>query len=233
MARRNKLLKFTELLTFPHVFENFKPEDEYLTNGPGIEKDMRGQWAAYFENDNPITLELACGRGEYSLALAERYPNRNFIGIDIKGARIWKGATIAMEKGLKNVAFLRSKIEFCTNFFQSDEISEIWITFPDPFLKKSKFNRRLTSPNYLKSYKHYLKEGGHIHLKTDSPVMYEHTIEVLKDLQFPIYIDDPDIYGKPSLSQEDLDINTYYELKNISNSETIKYVQFGLGEFKD
>jgi tRNA (guanine-N7-)-methyltransferase len=229
MARRNKLIKFTELLTFPNVYENYDPQTEDLTIDSEQLVKMKSLWKEkHFKNDNPIILELACGRGEYSLVLAERYPDKNFIGIDIKGARIWQGAKIALEAGLNNVAFLRTKIEFCPMFFGPEEVDEIWITFPDPFLKSRKYNRRLTSPNYLKSYNEFLKKDGLIHLKTDSDALYEHSLEVLEEEGHQILVDDYAIYTREKLVHPDLDIKTYYENRNISNAETIKYLQFKL-----
>ena len=180
MTRRNKLLKFTELLTFSNVYESTEINSDILAGDDGELTAMNGQWQEkYFKNQNPITMELACGKGDYTIALAERYPDRNFIGVDIKGARIWKGATIAQEKKLSNVVFLRCKIEFLAQYFDENEVSEIWITFPDPFLKESKFNRRMTSPSFIENYKKILKPEGLIHVKTDSPEFYEHTKEVL------------------------------------------------------
>ena len=146
MAGRNKLQKFAEMLSFPNVYENFDNVELTLTGENGRVVDMKGNWnAAHFKNNNPITLELACGRGEYALALGRMFPERNFVGVDIKGARIHQGARVAMEEGLTNVAFLRTRIEFIEHFFAQNEVSEIWITFPDPFLRESKSNRRLTS----------------------------------------------------------------------------------------
>jgi len=229
MARRNKLLKFSELLTFPNVYENYDPSNALLVANQENQVEMANKWKkGHFKNDKPITLELACGRGEYSLALAERHPDRNFIGVDIKGARIWKGAQIAISKKLENVAFLRTKIEFCHLFFGENEIDEIWITFPDPFLKKGKYNRRLTSPNYLDCYRKFLKKTGLVHLKTDSDVMYFHTKEVINELGLKTHLDTFDVYDSDPLLHPDLDIKTYYEKANISNAESIKYLQFVL-----
>ncbi len=229
MARRNKLMKFTELLTFPNVYENFDPSNDKLVWINGEEKVMKGKWASdHFKNDNPITLELACGRGEYSVALAQRYANRNFIGVDIKGARIWKGAGRAIDAKLENVAFLRTKIEFCPLFLGPSEIDEIWITFPDPFLKSKKYNRRLTSPNYLDRYRSFLKPDGVIHLKTDSDELFEHTMEVLDLCKHPIELVDDNIYARDVLCHEDLDIKTYYEKAHLEKGKTIKYVRFRL-----
>lgn len=229
MARRNKLVKFTEILTFPNVYENFDPDNDILIGKDGAELTLKSEWATkHFKNDSPIVLELACGRGEYVLALAKRYPDINFIGVDIKGARIWKGARNAIDQNLNNVAFLRTKIELLENFFANGEVSSIWITFPDPFLKKSKYNRRLTSPNFLKMYDHILKGNGEIRLKTDSPELYAHTLEVLNDEGHQILKSENDIYSCDSLPHPDLDIKTYYELQHLAEGKKIKYVSFTL-----
>ncbi|MEM6317065.1 MAG: tRNA (guanosine(46)-N7)-methyltransferase TrmB, partial [Bacteroidota bacterium] len=199
MSRRNKLQKFAEILTFPNVYENFDSYPPKLTGLNGEELQLSGKWREkHFQNDKPITLELACGRGEYTVALAEKYPERNFIGVDIKGARIWKGAKIALEKNLSNAAFLRTRIELIAAFFASGEIDEIWITFPDPFLRKGKSNRRLTAPKFLGHYRKILKQDGLVHLKTDEGVLSDFTLEVLaEDEQSKILYQDNDIYSKP------------------------------------
>jgi len=227
MSRRNKLQKFAELLTFPNVYENFDAKNPELTGKDGEIIDLKGKWgAAHFQNNQPITLELACGRGEYTLGLARRYQERNFIGVDIKGARIWKGASIALEEGLENVAFLRTRIEQVALFFAPEEINEIWITFPDPFLKKSKANRRLTSAHFLSQYRKILKKGGIVHLKTDEPNLYEFTMETLAaDDQVEVLYHDDDIYAKP-LPFPELELKTYYEMMHLSEGKTIKYVRF-------
>lgn len=228
MTRRNKLLKFTENLTFPNVYESFTYGSEVLTGYEGAENILTGKWATdHFKNDKPITLELACGRGEYCIGLAERYPDRNFIGVDVKGARIWRGATNCLEKGLSNVAFLRTKIESLALFFKPEEIADIWITFPDPFLKESKYNRRLTSPNFLKVYNSLLPTGGVINLKTDSGPFFQHTLEVIEEEQHQILIKSDNIY-EGELPHPDLDILTFYERMHLKDERIIKFVQYGL-----
>ncbi|MCB0643425.1 MAG: tRNA (guanosine(46)-N7)-methyltransferase TrmB, partial [Phaeodactylibacter sp.] len=180
MSKRNKLYKFAEIQRFPNVFENFEPINPVLQGANGEIIDMKGKWLEnYFKNDRPITLELACGRGEYTLGLARRYPERNFIGVDVKGARIWQGARIALEEDLQQVAFLRTRIEIIPQFFEPGEIDEIWITFPDPFVRNSKANRRLTAAPFLERYAKVLKPGGILHLKTDATDLYEFSLEVL------------------------------------------------------
>ena len=228
MTRRNKLLQFTENLTFPNVYESFQYGSQELKGPSGESMTMNGQWSKiHFKNENPITLELACGRGEYCLGLAERYPNRNFIGVDIKGARIWKGAKTALEQGLDNVAFLRIKIEVLDLFFTAEEVDQIWITFPDPFLKDSKYNRRLTSPNFLSIYKKVLRAGNSIYLKTDSEPLYLHTKEVIEEFGHQLLMDSPDIY-KEDLPHPDLDILTFYEKMHLKDKRTIQCLEFQL-----
>ena len=233
MSKRNKLQKFAEMLTFPNVYENFTPQAPQLCGLNGEPVDLKGKWAsAHFKNKQPITLELACGRGEYTLDLARAYPQRNFIGVDVKGARIWKGAKIALEEGLNNAAFLRTRIEEIAYFFTPGEIAEIWITFPDPFLRKSKANRRLTAARFLNEYKKILVPKGLIHLKTDEPNLYEFTLEVLAE--YPgadIRYQDDDIYSKP-LALPELETKTYYEKMHLADGKTIKYVRFRLDEDK-
>lgn len=227
MSTRNKLQKFSELLSFSNVFENFNPKNNILIGENGVEIDHSDGWKnIFFKNDNPITLELACGRGEYSLDLGRKYPDVNFIGVDIKGARIWKGASIALDENLKNIAFLRTRIEHISDFFKSSEIDEIWITFPDPFLKESKSNRRLTSPFFLEKYRNIIKKGGIVHLKTDSPQLYEFSLETIsQDKRCKIIYTKDDIYDS-ELKYPDLEIKTYYEKQHLLDNRKIKYIRF-------
>jgi tRNA (guanine-N7-)-methyltransferase len=226
MSKRNKLQKFAEMMSFPNVYENFEAKNPQLTGLNAEPVDLKGKWASdHFKNDNPIVLELACGRGEYALGMARMMPEKNFIGIDIKGARIWKGSSIAIEEKLDNVAFVRTRIEQIAHFFGAEEIDEIWITFPDPFLRKSKAKRRLTSSRFLNEYKKILKKDGVIHLKTDSPQLYEFTLETLEEYEgATLLYHDADIYSKP-LPIPELDLKTYYEHLHISGDNTIKYVK--------
>ncbi len=229
MSKRNKLQKFAELLSYPNVFENFNPRQPGLIGAGGESVKLRGSWNAnYFENDHPITLELACGRGEYTINLAKQYPDRNFIGMDVKGARIWKGATIALQEGLKNVAFIRTRIEQIALFFEPAEVAEIWITFPDPFLRKSKANRRLTSSAFLNRYRQVLRSGGVVHLKTDEPQLFDFTLETLEQTPYAVleYADD-DIYAH-ALPLPELDFKTYYEHMHLAAQKTIKYIRIRL-----
>lgn len=224
---RRKLQKFAEMMTFPHVYENRNLSDPKL-ECLGEIVQRRGSWRTqHFDNQHNIVLELACGRGEYAVALGRAFPEKNFIGVDIKGARIWEGAKIALEQQLKNVAFLRTRIEQISLFFEKDEVDEIWITFPDPFLRESKENRRLTSAYFLTEYRKFLKKNGIIHLKTDSPDLYEFTLETLKnDTNAKLLYAENDIYSQSLLFPE-WQYQTYYEKKNIAQS-TIKYIKFSI-----
>jgi tRNA (guanine-N7-)-methyltransferase len=227
MSKRNKLKKFDDILKMDHVYENPDFENPQLIHKEGVVVDRKGKWISdHFKNTNSFTLELACGRGEYTLQLARKYPNRNFMGLDIKGARIWQGATIAEEENLQNVAFLRTRIELIGLFFAEQEIDEIWITFPDPFLRESKSNNRLTSNPFLDRFKPLLKKDGIINLKTDSTELYDFTMETLSertDIEL-IYTND-DIYAS-DLFMEELEFKTYSERMHLENKKSIKFVRF-------
>lgn len=227
MAKRNKLAKFAEVLNLRNVVENFDPTDPVLIIGPGEEIVLNGKWSKeFFKNDNPITLELACGRGEYSLALGKSYPDRNFLGVDIKGARIWRGARNAIDWELDNVGFLRTKIELIEEFFNEDEVDEIWITFPDPFHAKP--NRRLTNPVFLDRYRKFLKDGGILNLKTDDDLLYEYSMEQLSAYEHAeILYHNDDIYSSELVTQ-DLEHKTYYEHMHLEKNKTIKYIKVRL-----
>ena len=210
-----KLIRFEAIKSFPNVLQY--PEG------------MQGKWNAFFNNDNPVTLELACGKGEYTVALARLYPGRNFIGVDLKGNRIWSGAKKALDEGLKNVAFLRTQIESITGYFAEGEVSEIWITFPDPQLRMSKAKKRLTHPRFLRLYKKIMKEGSFIHLKTDSPDLYNFTSLVAELYELNIAESYSDVYAEPDIHQ-DLKIKTYYEGLDIAQSSRVHYLCFSLPE---
>lgn len=229
MSRRNKLAKFAELLTFHNVYENYDPKAPKLIGANGVPVQLKGRWNAdHFDNDCGITLELACGRGEYTLGLARLYPRRNFIGVDIKGARIWKGARTALQENLQNAAFLRTRIEQISLFFGPEEIDEIWITFPDPFLRKAKANRRLTAPAFLEKYRQILKPGGLVHLKTDEPSLFHFTLEVIQaDPRCQLLHLEEDL-SVSSLNLPELAISTYYERIHLREGKAIKYVQFSM-----
>ena len=228
MAKRNKLQKFAELASIPFVFQCFSYDDKQLYNHENEVVDLKGQWGQkVFTNDKPIVLELACGRGEYSVALADTYPDKNFIGVDIKGARLWKGATIAQRQNLNNIAFLRCRIELIESFFAQEEISEVWITFPDPFLRDSKENRRLTSLPFLNRYKNILKPDAICHLKTDNTPLYEFSLESLTAFGADIIYHNNDIYSEELYCPE-LEIKTYYEKMHLANGLKIKYIRWTL-----
>lgn len=227
MSKRNKLQKFSDLLSFPNVYENRNFQSPQLEHLEGQIVDRKGRWAEdHFGNTQGITLELACGGGEYTYNLAERYKDRNFIGVDIKGARIWKGATYAMEHKLDNVAFVRTQIEQLDHFFAPEEVEEIWITFPDPFLRESKSNKRLTSNGFLDLYKKIIKKGGILQLKTDSTPLYEFTLETLserKDVE--LFYQNDDIYAS-ELVMDELHVKTHYEKMHLQKGLKIKFLRF-------
>jgi tRNA (guanine-N7-)-methyltransferase len=213
---KRKLERFKEIETLSNVIEPSKEIYHY----------MKGQWGAHFKNGNPLTIELACGRGEYTIGLASLFPDRNYVGVDIKGERIWKGATEAVANGLVNVGFLRTVILLIDNFFSDQEVDEIWITFPDPRPRKRDIKRRLTNSRFLDMYKRMLRPGGYVRLKTDNTGLYEYTLEELKsrndivDLQFT-----NDVYAS-ELRPECFDIKTKYEQMFAAKGETIKYLKF-------
>ena len=227
MSNKNKLGKFADILSYDNVYENYNPKVPSLIKGKDHPVEMKGIWAKeHFGNDHPLVLELACGRGEYSIALAEAYPDKNFIGVDVKGARIWLGATIAINNKMKNVAFLRTRIEQIALFFLPEQVDEIWITFPDPFLRESKENKRLTSPPFLDRYKTIIKPGAIFHLKTDDDTLYQFTLERLAEYEGAnIFYQNDDIYASP-LAFDELSYKTYYEKSHLINGRTIKYVKF-------
>lgn len=210
---QKKLVRFAEIETFPNVLQ--------------YPKDMPGQWKGFFKNDHPITLELACGKGEYAVGLAQLYPKRNFIGVDLKGNRIWVGAKRALKENLSNVAFLRTQIDRITEFFGDGEVEEIWITFPDPQLRVSRDKKRLTHPKFLRLYQQILKPGGRVNLKTDSPNLYEFTKKVIDMYGCTLHEDSGDVYAQESVKPE-LQIKTHYESLDIAGSNRIHYLSFSL-----
>lgn len=226
---KNKLKKFAEMETFHNVFQC--GARECVEDSPVV--TMRGKWRElYFHNNNPIVLELGCGRGEYTVGLAQRDPNKNYIGIDIKGARMWAGAKQAELAGIRNVAFLRTNIEMISNFFSPDEIDEIWITFPDPQMKKA--TKRLTSTYFMQRYRQLLRPDGIIHLKTDSPFLYTYTQAMVKENHYPILVDTDDLYSEEAVctlgdkANEARMLQTHYENQWLDRGLTIKYIVWQL-----
>ncbi|MBV4357800.1 tRNA (guanosine(46)-N7)-methyltransferase TrmB [Pinibacter aurantiacus] len=210
---QKKLMRFEAIKSFPNVLQY--PEG------------MQGKWSEFFKNDNPLTLELACGKGEYVVGLSALYPNHNFIGVDLKGNRIYIGAKKCIEQGYTNAAFLRTHIDKINNYFAHGEVSEIWITFPDPQLRISRAKKRLTHPNFLRLYQQVLKPGGIIHLKTDSPVLYRFTLLVIEMYGLTLLEKDDDVYAKENVKEE-LQIKTHYEKLDIAQSKRIHYIRFQL-----
>jgi tRNA (guanine-N7-)-methyltransferase len=212
---QKKLIRFSEIETFPNVLQ--------------YPQQMPGNWNTFFKNNQPLTLELACGKGEYAVGLGRLHPQRNFLGVDLKGNRIWVGAKTALKENLQNVAFLRSQIDRIAEYFTKDEVSEIWITFPDPQLRSSKHKKRLTHPKFLRLYQQFLKPGGLIHLKTDSPVLYHFTKQVIAYYNLQVHTDIDHLYNETELSDE-LKIKTHYEGLDIAQSNRIHYLCFSLPE---
>lgn len=220
---KNKLRKFSENLTFRCMIQ---PDfDEVF----GKDHPLKGNWRRdFFGNDNPIVLELGCGRGEYTVGLAEANPEVNYIGVDIKGARMWRGAKTATENGMRNVAFLRTRIEFIGSFFASGEVDQIWITFPDPQMNKKRVGKRLTAPGFLERYARFLKPDGVIHLKTDSGHLHEYTKAVLAANDITPAVCCNDIYGK-GVADAKLSIKTTYEARFLAEGLPITYLQWAPG----
>lgn len=212
---QKKLVRFAELETFSNVLQY--PEN------------IKGNWHQQFGNNNRITLELACGKGEYAVGLGRLFPQRNFIGVDLKGNRIWVGAKKAIQEGLNNVAFLRTQIDQVTDYFTPGEVFEIWITFPDPQLRMSKAKKRLTHPKFLRLYQQFLASGGLIHLKTDSPDLYRFTKLVIQLYNCPLHTDMNNVYSDEQITDE-LMIKTHYESLDIAGSNRVHYLCFSLPE---
>ena len=222
---KDKLRKWKENAGFSHVFE---PDIKSIVDGAGLN---RGEWArSIFGNEHPITLELGCGKGEYTVGLARRHPERNFIGVDIKGHRFWRGAKTSVEEGLNNVAFLRTKIEFVHHFFAPGEVDEIWLTFSDPQPKDEKGTKRITSEVFLERYRRFMVPGGIIHVKSDSPLLYALSKEGWAGAGFPILEDSADVYGdlvhrvEPEFA-EVLNIQTFYEQRWLEEGKNIHYLR--------
>lgn len=221
MGSKNKLKRFNENETFRNVIQPTR--EEMVSDFP-----HKGKWNAFFNNDNPITLELGCGKGEYAIALARKYPDRNFIGIDIKGARFWRGAKTAMEDGLDNVAFLRTQIELVDSAFAKAEIAAIWITFPDPQIKYKRTKHRMTNPVFLDKYRYILQPEGLVHLKTDSEYMHGYTLGLLQGLGEEIQYAHHDIYTNTEAPEEVVSTQTFYEKQYLEIHKPITYIKFKL-----
>jgi tRNA (guanine-N7-)-methyltransferase len=219
---KNKLSRFRELEKLDRVFQ---PSFEEVYHN---DFHLKGQWKQeVFGNSNPLILELGCGKGDYTVGLARKHPECNFMGLDIKGARIWKGAHSANDETLQNVAFLRTRIDFIQSFFVKDEVDEIWITFPDPQEKKRRQKKRLTGALFLNRYRHILKNNGVIHLKTDNNPLYNHTRDLIKYNGLEIEASTEDLYGE-KWDHDALAIQTYYESRFLSEGALINYIRFRL-----
>jgi len=219
----SKQEKFAEVELFKNCF---KFHFENITQG----FELKGKWLSNnFKNNNPIVLELGCGKGEYTIGLAQNNLNKNYIGVDVKGNRIWNGAKIATDTNMQNVSFLRSRIELIDHCFAPNEIDEIWITFPDPQPQKPRARQRLTHPIFLNRYKHFLKPNGFVHLKTDSTSLYEFTLEVIEENKLPLIWNTNNLYQNcPAERKELIEIKTYYETLFTGKGEDIKYILFKL-----
>jgi len=221
VGSKNKLKRFSENETFDNVFQ---PTREEVV---GDQFPLKGKWnKEFFKNDNPIVLELGCGKGEYSVGLAERFPEKNFIGIDIKGARFWRGAKTAVETGMNNVAFVRTQIELIHHIFTQNEVSEIWITFPDPQIKYKRTKHRMTNAAFLDNYKKILKPNGLMHLKTDSEFMHGYTLGLLHGLGYEVLYANHNIYKNEGAPAEVTEIQTFYESQYLEVNKSITYIQF-------
>jgi len=221
VGSKNKLKRFNENDSFHNVFQ---PKREELV---GREYPLKGRWnKQFFKNNNPLVLELGCGKGEYTIGLAERFPKKNFIGIDIKGARFWRGAKTAVENQLPNVAFVRAQIELVESLFASNEIDEIWITFPDPQIKYKRTKHRMTNEVFLKRYKNILNDNGLMHLKTDSEFMHGYTLGLLHGQGHEVQYSNHDVYRQEGSPEEVTAIQTFYENQYLALKKPITYIRF-------
>ena len=221
MGSKNKLKRFKENETFTNVFQPTR-EEVVSNNFP-----LRGKWNAdFFKNDHPLVLELGCGKGEYAVGLAKEYPDKNFIGIDIKGARFWRGAKTAVEDGLNNVAFIRTQIELIEHIFVQDEVDEIWITFPDPQIKYKRTKHRMTNTEFLQLYKKILKNDGIVNLKTDSEFMHGYTLGLLHGEGHEVLYANHNVYNNAGAPKEVIGIQTFYEKQYLEINKAITYIRF-------
>ena len=220
MGSKNKLKRFKENESFKNVFQPRREDIESES------LHLKGRWGKHFGNTNPIVLELGCGKGEYTVGLAKQNPNKNFIGLDIKGARLWRGAKTALEENLENVAFLRTQIELMDQLFDENEVSEIWITFPDPQIKYKRTKHRMTNAIFLEKYRKTLIPNGIVHLKTDSEFMHGYTLGLLHGLGLEIIYANHDVYKNEGSPKEVLTIQTFYEKQYLERGKPITYIQF-------
>ena len=221
MGSKNKLKRFKENKTFKNVFQ---PSRVDLVEG---DYKLKGNWRQeFFKNDNPLVLELGCGKGEYSVELAKKYPNKNFIGIDIKGARFWRGAKTAIEEQIENVAFIRTQIELVEYVFAKNEVDEIWITFPDPQIKYKRTKHRMTNSEFLKRYKSILKPEGVVNLKTDSEFMHGYTLGLLHGEGHEVIYANNNVYKQEGSPEEVTSIQTFYESQYLEQNKPITYIRF-------
>ncbi len=219
MGSKNKLKRFRDNESFENVIQ---PSREEVLAG----FTLKGQWHSFFKNNHPIVLELGCGKGEYSVALSKKYPDKNFIGVDIKGARFWRGAKTALENNFQNVAFLRTQIELISHCFDENEVSEIWITFPDPQIKYKRTKHRLITKPFLEKYQRIVEPNGFIHLKTDSEFLHGYLLGVLHEGNHDIIFAHHDIYNSSSPPLEATAIQTFYERQYLDVKKAITYVKF-------
>ena len=221
MGSKNKLKRFKENETFNNVIQPTR--EEVVTNF-----SLKGKWNTFFKNDNPIVLELGCGKGEYTIALAQKNPGKNFIGIDIKGARFWRGAKTAIEENLDNVAFVRTQIELVDFIFAENEVSEIWITFPDPQIKFQRTKHRMTNSSFMKKYHHILNDKGIMNLKTDSEFMHGYTLGLLHGEGHEILYANHTVYKNEGAPKEVTSTQTFYEKQYLEVNKPITYIRFKL-----
>jgi len=226
VGSKNKLKRFRENETFNNVFQ---PTREELVNQNYI---LKGNWnTSYFKNNNSLILELGCGKGEYTVALAQKYPNKNFIGIDIKGARFWRGAKTAIEENLQNIAFIRTQIELIDYIFAENEVDEIWITFPDPQIKYKRTKHRMTNSVFLQKYKKVLKKDGVVNLKTDSEFMHGYTLGLLHGEGHEVIYSNHDVYKQEGSPEDVTNIQTFYESQYLEQNKPITYIRFKIKDY--
>jgi len=221
LGSKNKLKRFKDNESFSNVYQPTR--EQLLTHN----FSLKGNWSkGVFKNNNPVILELGCGKGEYTVGLAKKYPEKNFIGIDIKGARFWRGAKTAIDENILNVAFLRAQIELIDFSFAKNEVDEIWITFPDPQIKYKRTKHRMTNTSFLEKYKHVLKPEGVVNLKTDSEFMHGYTLGLLQGLGYEIIYANHDVYKQEGSPEEVTNIQTFYELQYLEQNKPITYIKF-------